>query len=680
MAKRLARRLLLVGWDAADWKIISPLLDAGRMPALGSLIERGCMGNITTLNPPLSPILWTSIVTGKWPFKHGIRGFIEPIEEEPGVRPVSSTSRTTKALWNICHQAGLSSHAIGFWASHPAEPISGVCVSDQFLMNPPEDFSADWPLPPDSVHPEKWQEVVGQIRVHPGEIKDEDLRQFIPRIAEIDRTSDKHPAHLAEALAKAASVQAVLVGVLQNEPWEFVAAYFDTIDVLSHHFMPFHPPKMPNVSQRDFDLYSHVMSATYVFHDMMLANLLAHIEDDTAIILLSDHGFHSDHLRPTAPSEAIEGQPAFIPDAAWHRPMGILCAAGPGIRRDERIYGASLLDVTPLALTILGLPLGKDMDGKVLGGAFEEPVEIERIESWDQLEGDAGQHPPDKRQQPFDQTLLLRHLAELGYVEAPREDIKKNSDLAIREGNYNFAISYMEAGRASEALKLIEPVYQSNPDRPRFATTMAQCLLLMGRSAESAEILERLIAESGSTPDRDLLLGAVRFNMGRKEEAVELVSDLARKQPADPRVHFMLGEMCLALQRYEEGAAAMKRSIDIDESNARAHNHLAAAYLGLRKYEEAFTAALHSVGIVHHQATAHMRIGIALTHMKEFKRAIGPLELALRMDPTQLEAHRYLATVHRELNNWDLAKIHRSAAEDLMAKQGKSPPNSTSPS
>ena len=128
----LASRVLLIGWDAADWKVISPLMDAGQMPALSRFVEGGVMGNISTLRPALSPILWNSIATGKRPDKHGILGFIEPSPDGNGVRPVSSTSRKTKALWNIVTQAGRKAHVVGWYASHPAEPINGVCVSNQF--------------------------------------------------------------------------------------------------------------------------------------------------------------------------------------------------------------------------------------------------------------------------------------------------------------------------------------------------------------------------------------------------------------------------------------------------------------------------------------------------------------------------------------------------------------------
>ena len=68
-------KVLLIGWDAADWKLIDPLLKQGKMPNLQTLIDGGVRGNLTTLSPPLSPMLWTSIATGKRPFRHGILGF-----------------------------------------------------------------------------------------------------------------------------------------------------------------------------------------------------------------------------------------------------------------------------------------------------------------------------------------------------------------------------------------------------------------------------------------------------------------------------------------------------------------------------------------------------------------------------------------------------------------------------
>ena len=87
MTNRTDKKILLIGWDAADWKIINPLMDAGKMPNLEQLVERGVMGNLSTLYPELSPMLWTSIATGKRPFNHGIHGFTEPDPDGNSYQP-----------------------------------------------------------------------------------------------------------------------------------------------------------------------------------------------------------------------------------------------------------------------------------------------------------------------------------------------------------------------------------------------------------------------------------------------------------------------------------------------------------------------------------------------------------------------------------------------------------------
>jgi predicted AlkP superfamily phosphohydrolase/phosphomutase len=152
MPEPLAKKVLLIGWDAADWKVINPLLDQGLMPTLDDFINHGVMGNLATLRPILSPMLWNSIATGKRPNKHGIHGFMEPDTQNGGIRPVSSTSRKVKAIWNILTQRGFKTHVLGWFAGHPAEPINGISVSDLFpYATAPQD--QPWPLPPGAVHP-----------------------------------------------------------------------------------------------------------------------------------------------------------------------------------------------------------------------------------------------------------------------------------------------------------------------------------------------------------------------------------------------------------------------------------------------------------------------------------------------------------------------------------------------
>ena len=67
------------------------------MPNLEKLVTRGVIGNLATLRSDLSPMLWTSIATGKRPFKYGILGFTEPTPGGDGIRPVTNLGRMCRA-------------------------------------------------------------------------------------------------------------------------------------------------------------------------------------------------------------------------------------------------------------------------------------------------------------------------------------------------------------------------------------------------------------------------------------------------------------------------------------------------------------------------------------------------------------------------------------------------------
>ncbi len=100
------------------------------------------------------------------------------------------------------------------------------------------------------------------------------------------------------------------------------------------------------ISDEDFAMYKEVVKSAYRFHEMMLERLLDLAGPETTVIFCSDHGFESGSQRPRGTPREPAGP------AAWHRQYGIFVMAGPGIRRDERIYGLSLIDLAPTVLTL----------------------------------------------------------------------------------------------------------------------------------------------------------------------------------------------------------------------------------------------------------------------------------------------------------------------------------------
>ena len=490
---RPGKKVLLVGWDAADWKVITPLMDAGKMPNVQRLVETGSMGRIATLHPPLSPMLWTSIATGKRPFQHGIHGFSEPTPDGGGVQPVTNLSRKCKAVWNILSQCGLESTVIGWWPSHPAEPIKGVMVSDHYHRARGA-LDKPWPLLNGTVHPPELSATLADLRLHPEHLLPDMVEAFIPLAPEIDRKKDKRLAGMMRTLCECVSMHSAATWLIENRPWDFFAVYYDAIDHFSHAFMKYHPPKQQWIGDRDFELYNGVVSMAYQFHDRMLGTLLnqarQHAGGELTVILMSDHGFHPDHLRPRAIPDIPAGP------AIEHRDFGVLALSGPGIRKDALLYGASVLDVTPTILTLFGLPVGEDMDGKVLTGAFEQAPEGNSIPSWEEVpaaEGRSdGRHPPHTQLDPVSAHEAMEQMIALGYIERPDENTGKAVENTVRELRYNLGEAYQDDGRFPEAHEIFEGLYAADPNEQRYAVHLFVCCQALGKTADMRRIVDDL--------------------------------------------------------------------------------------------------------------------------------------------------------------------------------------------
>lgn len=68
-------RVLLIGIDGGAWRTLDPMIAKGELPHLASLIERGVSANMATVEPVTSPVVWTSIATGRSPAAHGVTDF-----------------------------------------------------------------------------------------------------------------------------------------------------------------------------------------------------------------------------------------------------------------------------------------------------------------------------------------------------------------------------------------------------------------------------------------------------------------------------------------------------------------------------------------------------------------------------------------------------------------------------
>jgi predicted AlkP superfamily phosphohydrolase/phosphomutase len=125
----LDRPIFLFGVNGLEWNVMLPMIREGDLPVLARLMEAGTYGELETMSPTLSPVIWTSVVTGKLPHKHGILHFVAGNLQSGDYRLLSNRDRKTKAIWNIFSDFERTVHSFGWWMTFPAEPVSGSMVA-----------------------------------------------------------------------------------------------------------------------------------------------------------------------------------------------------------------------------------------------------------------------------------------------------------------------------------------------------------------------------------------------------------------------------------------------------------------------------------------------------------------------------------------------------------------------
>src|SRR5579872_2343262 len=641
-------------------------MDAGKMPNVARLVRNGASGQIATLHPPLSPMLWTSICTGKRPFKHGIHGFSEPAPDGTGVRPVTNLSRKSKALWNILNQNDLRSVVIGWWPSHPAEPINGVMVSDQYLRAGGP-LHEGWPLPANTVHPAHLAGMLANLRVHPDQLVPHMVEPFIPLAKQIDQDTDNRLAVFLRTLAECMSIQAAATWLLDNQPWDFFAVYFEAIDHFCHAFMKYHPPRQAWIGERDFELYHNVISMAYQFHDEMLGDLMKKIGADTTVILISDHGFHPDHLRPRSIPDIPAGP------AIEHRDFGILAISGPGTKKGEVLHGASVLDVAPTILTLYGLPVGEDMDGKVLSQTFAKAPEMACIPTWEEIPGVDGRHAPHTRLDPVAAHAALEQMIALGYIERPDENREIAINNTIRELRYNLGESYQDAGRHAEAREIFTELYRADPGEQRFAVRLFISCQALGLYQEMRRIVDDL-DNRVEQPVVDYLKAQVLIAEKRYAEALTALERVTEAHLVRPNLFLQTAGLYLRLRREADARKVYDKALALDPDNSQAHVGLCRMALRRRDFRTAAHSALDALQRTYHDPVAHFLLGRALTGIREYERAAEAFRAAISFNPNFPEAHAQLAgLLEKHLGDIESAREHRRQARSMKGRMTPHP-------
>ena len=446
-------KILFLGVDAADFRLLTPLMEQGKLPNFERLIKEGASGPLPTLismyNPFANTIthgiksaaIWNSIFTGKTPRKHGIKDFVytdvplishpfrypllpsfmparKNVEKLLGLKtlPFNRLFRKEKALWNIATDAGLEAGVIGFWMTWPAEMINGDYLSDRF---------------DDPSLPQRWfpQELLSESQVdsfiarvqHPAE---EDLRYFtsFPFEPDYERTYQKGTAlylkndlvrNLVKSFYEDEFRSRLGLRLMDEHDYDFFAVYFYGLDTVGHAFTRYKQPQLfPGTSPEDVAFFGQVIEKYAMWIDAEIGKYLAKTDERTTVIVCSDHGM--------GPWTGARLKRKSVRLSGSHRPEGIAVLCGNHVKSGVRIAPKNVLDIMPTALYVLGLPVADDLDGRVLLDAltddFTAANPVEKISTYETEQYKLRSLFDISATRAFDESMMQR-LRALGYLK-----------------------------------------------------------------------------------------------------------------------------------------------------------------------------------------------------------------------------------------------------------------------
>lgn len=443
----LPGRILLIGLDGASWDLILPMVQQGKLPHFERLIREGTCGELESQIPMYSPVLWTTIATGKSREKHGITNFLAFSQDRSRLLPVTSQLRRSKAFWNILSEQQKPVDVIGWYVSWPAEPVMGRMVTDHAwpvrerklgLKVGLGDEGDDLPA---RVYPENLMDSIAHHRVTADTLTEEDLGRLglgLEALSEgVYYAGTVLPDESAYTYAQDLTWHRIASDFWNDQNQKVLAVYYNGLDVLSHLiWMPFrfyryraygeNPDLVPaslrtaalsgqvleSPDLRNLFVLGRVLEKYYEWVDSLIGEYLDSMTAEDSLMIVTDHGF----------KENSSNEVVLLPDGTrtnppvWHSTKGVLIMYGPLFREGYTIRGASILDITPTLLYLTGSPVGRDMDGEVLFDAIRPEVSEKLQLKWiDTYESDSCDD--EEPSLVITDSDVIDRLRSLGYIQ-----------------------------------------------------------------------------------------------------------------------------------------------------------------------------------------------------------------------------------------------------------------------
>jgi tetratricopeptide (TPR) repeat protein len=610
------RPIIFLGLDAGDWSLLDDYMSRGVMPNLGRLVAEGTRGHLKTISPPLSPLVWTTMMTGTSPLEHRILDFVQ-FDATTGVKePITSSERRAPAIWNMATAAGKRSAVFGLWATFPAEAVDGLIVSDRLFT-----FLYKETAPPAGVvfpaEREAWARE-GLARAERA-VNYDAVRAYLPWLSEPDyrkvADSDDPYSQPVSALRRMLIETSVYADLslewIRRERPDLTVVYFQSTDTIGHVFAPYAPPRQAAIAQQDYERYSGVPEKFFRALDERLAEYRDAAESVGGVLMIaSDHGFLWGEGRPTRLSSVANASAA-----KWHAPQGIYLLWGRGVvAKTGHAAQGDVQQVAPTLLALNGLPPGRDVTGEPLDGAT--PVKAARADyAAHYRPAAAAAAGAAKAGADRDAVANLRSLGYIGAGEADAAPPGSRGSTRTAGSYNNEGVIFKERGKLPQAIEAFEKALSVDQNLASAQWNLSDALYAMGQDLDRSDAL-LVHAFAGGMPDgaRTLIGRAIAYQRnGDAARSLRLMNAAVAANDREPEVWLFRG-------RYKvESGDCRSAAQDFDRALALAPDN----------------------------ASAFAASGVARLCAGDHAGARRAFERSLHLDPSQPKIREYLATLDR---------------------------------
>jgi Flp pilus assembly protein TadD len=533
------RPVIFIGLDAADWQLLDDYIAKGSMPNLARLVREGTSGVLDTIRPPLSPLVWTTMMTGVSPLEHGILDFAQ-FDPKTGIKePITSSLRRVPAIWNMASSQGKRVGVVGLWATFPAEQVNGTIVSDRLFSFL---FKEDTP-PAGIVSPADRESWARNALNHANEeISESALKAYLPWLTHDDyvRNADSRDPYaqpisaLRRILIDTQVYDSLGRDIVALQKPNLTLIYFEGTDTIGHVFAPFAPPKQPQISDGDYERYHDVPEKYFKHIDDVIGEYRRRAEAEDAVLMLaSDHGFYWKDGRPTQLSSN-----ATATAAKWHRSEGMYVIWGPRIAPSNgHTERGSVQQVCATLLALLGLPPGRDVNGAPLPS-----VAANSLPHFDYV---AQYHPAaaPSTSSAADADTLAK-LKSLGYIGDGGPSSSPAAGETRTPGSFNNeGVILKESGKLDAAIPAFEHALKLDPDLASALWNLSDILYARGSDLDrSDQLLLRALAH-GLPDGPKLVIGrAIGYQRsGHADRSLALVTAALKSNPQEPQFWLFRG-------------------------------------------------------------------------------------------------------------------------------------------